>query len=113
MSVTLADLHLDLVRAANAIKRQRWWFAVPVLEYRWAEGRTEDFSAIANEFVRLKMDIILTVGNAANVAQGHETIPIVAVIATTLLEPVWWLLSAAGLQSTRPSIQSADTRKTN
>ena len=29
------------------------------IEYRWAEGRSERFTEIANEFVRLKVDIIV------------------------------------------------------
>ena len=32
------------------------------IEYRWADGRNERFSEIAAEFVRLKVDVILTVG---------------------------------------------------
>jgi putative tryptophan/tyrosine transport system substrate-binding protein len=30
------------------------------IEYRWAEGRTERFSEVAAEFVRLKVDVIVT-----------------------------------------------------
>ena len=30
------------------------------IEYRWAEGRTERFAEIAAEFVRLKVDVIVT-----------------------------------------------------
>jgi hypothetical protein len=30
------------------------------IEYRWAEGRNERFAEIAAEFVRLKVDVILT-----------------------------------------------------
>ena len=33
------------------------------IEYRWAEGRTERFAEIAAEFVRLKVDVIVTHGN--------------------------------------------------
>ena len=32
------------------------------IEYRWAEGRVERFAEIAAEFVRLKVDVILTSG---------------------------------------------------
>ena len=32
------------------------------IEYRWAEGRTERFAEIAAEFVRLKVDVIVTRG---------------------------------------------------
>ena len=30
------------------------------IEYRWAEGRNERFAEIAAEFVRLKVDVIVT-----------------------------------------------------
>ena len=32
------------------------------IEYRWAEGRSERFAEIAAEFVRLKVDVIVTAG---------------------------------------------------
>ena len=32
------------------------------IEYRWAEGRSERYAEIAAEFVRLKVDIIVTSG---------------------------------------------------
>ena len=53
------------------------------VEYRWAEGRSERFAEIAAEFVRLKVDLILTTGDAqALVAkQATSTIPIVFAIA--------------------------------
>jgi putative tryptophan/tyrosine transport system substrate-binding protein len=56
------------------------------IEYRWAEGRGERFGEIAAEFIRLKVDVILTVGSAAAAAmQVTSTIPIVFAIA---LDPV-------------------------
>jgi putative tryptophan/tyrosine transport system substrate-binding protein len=52
------------------------------IEYRWAEGRNERYSEIATEFVRLKVDVILTVGTAIPAAkQATSTIPIVFAIA--------------------------------
>src|SRR5262245_21233825 len=48
------------------------------IEYRWAEGRTERYAEIAAEFVRLKVDVIVTVGSAvAEVKQATAVIPIV------------------------------------
>jgi putative ABC transport system substrate-binding protein len=49
------------------------------VEYRWAEGRDERFAEIAAEFVRLKVDVILTVGTPSVVAVKKATavIPIV------------------------------------
>jgi hypothetical protein len=34
------------------------------IEYRWAEGRSERFTEIGAEFVRLKVDVIVTLGAA-------------------------------------------------
>ena len=52
------------------------------IEYRWAEGRAERFREIAGEFVRLKVDVIVTVGSAVTAAmQATSTIPIVFAIA--------------------------------
>ena len=34
------------------------------IEYRWAEGRSERYTEIGAEFVRLKVDVIVTVGTA-------------------------------------------------
>ena len=56
------------------------------IEYRWSEGRTERYAEIAAEFVRLKVDVILTVGSAVpTVRQATATIPIVFAVA---IDPV-------------------------
>jgi putative ABC transport system substrate-binding protein len=48
------------------------------IEYRWAEGRRERYAEIAAEFVRLKVDVIVTSGGAALAAkQATSLIPIV------------------------------------
>jgi putative ABC transport system substrate-binding protein len=52
------------------------------IEYRWAEGRAERFAQIAAEFVRLKVNVIVTSESAAIEAkQATSTIPIVLVLA--------------------------------
>src|SRR5262249_40962780 len=38
------------------------------IEYRWADGRSERFAEIAAEFVRLKVDVIVTSGLAVHAA---------------------------------------------
>jgi putative ABC transport system substrate-binding protein len=49
-----------------------------VIEYRWAEGRSERFAEIAAEFVRLKVDVIVTTGSAVSAAkQATSVIPII------------------------------------
>jgi putative ABC transport system substrate-binding protein len=56
------------------------------IEYRWSEGRTERYAEIAAEFVRLKVDVIVTVGSAVpTVRQVTSTIPIVFAVA---IDPV-------------------------
>ena len=48
------------------------------IEYRWGEGRNERYVQIAAEFVRLKVDVIVTSGGAAlTVKQATSAIPIV------------------------------------
>ena len=52
------------------------------IEYRWADGRGERLTEIAAEFVRLSVDVIVTVGSAVVAAkQVTSTIPIVFAIA--------------------------------
>jgi putative ABC transport system substrate-binding protein len=49
------------------------------IEYRWAEGRPERYREIATEFVRLKVDVIVTSGTPQVLAtkQATSVIPIV------------------------------------
>jgi putative ABC transport system substrate-binding protein len=52
------------------------------IEYRWAEGRSERFAEIAAEFVRLKVDVIVTLGDAVPAAKrATSLIPIVFALA--------------------------------
>ena len=53
------------------------------IEYRWAEGRSERFAEIAAEFVRRKVDVIVTSATEAVVAakQATSVIPIVIAAA--------------------------------
>ena len=52
------------------------------IEYRWAEGRSERYTEIAAEFVRLKVDVIVTAGASVVAAkQATSVIPIVFAVA--------------------------------
>jgi putative tryptophan/tyrosine transport system substrate-binding protein len=52
------------------------------IEYRWAESRSDRFAEIAAEFVRVKVDIIVTAGSAVHAAkQATSVIPIVFALA--------------------------------
>jgi putative tryptophan/tyrosine transport system substrate-binding protein len=81
------------------------------IEYRWAEGRTERFAEIANEFVRLKVDVIVTSSTPAVIAakQATSIIPIVFAIAA---DPIGTgrvaSLARPGGDVTGLSIQSTD-----
>jgi putative tryptophan/tyrosine transport system substrate-binding protein len=53
-----------------------------VVEYRWAEGRSERLAEIAAEFVRLKVDVIVTYATPPVIAarQATAVIPIVSAV---------------------------------
>src|SRR5262245_22229951 len=56
------------------------------IEYRWSEGRTERYAEIAAGFVRLKVDVIVTVGSAVpTVRQATSVIPFIFAVA---IDPV-------------------------
>ena len=80
------------------------------MEVRWAEGRPERYIEIAAEFVRLKVDVIVTVGSAVDaVRQATSVIPVVFAAAvdplgTGLVES----LARPGGNITGLSMQSAD-----
>jgi putative ABC transport system substrate-binding protein len=71
------------------------------IEYRWAEGRRERFAEIATEFVRLKVNIIVT--------QATSVIPVVfAIAADPLGTGLVASLARPGGNVTGLSIQSTD-----
>ena len=51
------------------------------IEYRWAEGRDERFAEIAAEFIRLKVDVIVTYATPPAIAAKKATAVIPIVIA--------------------------------
>jgi hypothetical protein len=54
------------------------------IEYRWAEGRNERLAEIAAEFVRLKVDIIVT----------HSASPVIAAKQATAVIPIVFAVAA-------------------
>jgi putative tryptophan/tyrosine transport system substrate-binding protein len=81
-----------------------------VIEYRWAEGRSERYSQIAAEFVRRKVDVIVTVGSAVAAAkQATSVIPVVFAIANDPLSTgLVASLSRPGGNVTGLSVQSPE-----
>jgi putative ABC transport system substrate-binding protein len=80
------------------------------IEYRWSEGRPERIAEIAAEFVRLKVDVIVSYGGAVPIVkQATAVIPIVFAIA---IDPVGSdivpNLARPGGNVTGLSVQSAD-----
>jgi ABC-type uncharacterized transport system substrate-binding protein len=80
------------------------------IEQRWAEGRNDRYTEIAAEFVRLKVDVIVTAGSAtAETRQATSTIPIVfAVAADPLGAGLVASLARPGGNVTGLSLQSND-----
>jgi putative ABC transport system substrate-binding protein len=81
------------------------------IEYRWAEGRVERAAEIAAEFVRQKVDVIVTTATPPTIAAKHATsvIPIVFAVAG---DPVGTGLVASlarpGANVTGLSLQATD-----
>jgi putative ABC transport system substrate-binding protein len=83
-----------------------------VIEYRWLEGRTERFAETAAEFVRLKVDVIVTNGNASVIAAKQAT-TVIPIVFTVAGDPVGTglvgNLARPGGNVTGLSIQQTDT----
>jgi len=82
------------------------------IEYRWAEGRSEHYTEAAAEFVRLKVDVIVTVSTPSALAakQATSVIPIVFVaVSDPVGNGVVASLARPGGNITGLSNQTADT----
>jgi ABC-type uncharacterized transport system substrate-binding protein len=76
----------DSQRVAAFVQRLRelGWIEgrTVAIDYRWSEGRTDRYTEIAAEFVRLKVDVIVATGGAIPAAkQATSVIPIVFPVA--------------------------------
>jgi putative ABC transport system substrate-binding protein len=80
------------------------------IEYRWSQGRPERVAETAAEFVRLKVDVIVTMGSAVpTLRQATTVIPIVFAVATDPLgDGLVASLAKPGGNVTGLSNQSAD-----
>jgi putative ABC transport system substrate-binding protein len=81
------------------------------IEYRWAEGSNERGAAIAAEFARRKVDVIVTTGSSAlAVKEAISTVPVVfALLADPIGSGYIARLARPGGNATGLSIQSLDT----
>jgi putative ABC transport system substrate-binding protein len=57
------------------------------IHYRWAEGRTERLAEIAAEFVRVKVDVIVT-NSAAPVVAAKQATSVIPIIIASAADPV-------------------------
>jgi putative tryptophan/tyrosine transport system substrate-binding protein len=91
---------------------QHGWFEGRnvAIEYRWAEGRTERYGEIAAEFVRLKVDVVVTFSPAASVVkQATAVIPIVfAIESDPIGDGLVASLARPGGNATGLSLQSTE-----
>ena len=82
------------------------------IEYRWGEGRNERFAEIAAEFVRLKVDLILTHNTPPTLAAKQVT-SVIPIVFATAGDPVGTGIVASlarpGGNITGLSGQAADT----
>jgi putative ABC transport system substrate-binding protein len=82
------------------------------IEYRWAEGRGERYSEIAAEFVRLKVDVIVTSGTPGALAAKQAT-SIIPIVLAAAADPIGNSLVAnlahPGGNVTGLSVQQTDT----
>ena len=79
-----ATTYAPWIAAFNGRLHDLGWDAgrTVAVEYRFAEGHSERYPEIAAEFVRLKVDVIVTAGAAALAAkQATSSIPIVFAVA--------------------------------
>ena len=57
------------------------------IEYRWAEGRNERYAENAAEFVRLKVDVIVTSATPATLAAKQAT-AVIPIVFAAVSDPV-------------------------
>jgi putative tryptophan/tyrosine transport system substrate-binding protein len=79
---------LSLARPCFGRSRELGWVEGRnlAIEYRWAEGHHERYGEIAAEFVRLKVDLIVTVGAA--VAEAKQATSVIPIVFTVANDPV-------------------------
>src|SRR5262244_2271247 len=81
------------------------------IEYRWAEGSSDRAAELAAEFVRLKVDVIVTSGTPTVLAakQATSLIPIVFVVGDPVGVGLVASMARPGGNVTGLSVQQTDT----
>src|SRR5215831_11330268 len=86
-----ADPSIESKRVAAFVQRLRelGWIDGRnlAIEYRWAEGRNERYAENAAEFVRLKVDVIVTVATPPTLAAKQAT-AVIPIVFAAVSDPV-------------------------
>jgi putative tryptophan/tyrosine transport system substrate-binding protein len=92
---------IGILASGSPEAQGRWWAAFVeqlrvmgwvegrnvAIEHRWAEGRSERFTEIAAEFVRLNVEIIITDGSPA-IAAAKRATPVIPIVFAAAGDPV-------------------------
>src|SRR5262249_54395325 len=70
---TPLSLSQRIASFVQRLKELGWTDRTIAIEYRWTEGRTDRIAEIVSEFIRLKVDLIVTSGTPAVLAAKHRT----------------------------------------
>jgi putative ABC transport system substrate-binding protein len=112
LGATTTSTQTQMVAAFAGRLRELGWIdgRTVAIEYRWAEGRTDRAAEIAAEFVRRKVDVIVTSGTALVVAamQATSVIPIVFVAGDPISTGLVASLARPGGNVTGLSNQQTD-----
>jgi putative ABC transport system substrate-binding protein len=112
-SATASTQGQAVARFTQRLRELGWIVGRTVaIEYRWAEGRNERAVEVAAEFVRLNVEVIVTVGSPTTAAakQATSVIPIVfVVVADPVGSGFVASLSRPGGNLTGLSNQATDT----
>src|SRR5712671_4062933 len=116
-----ADPSIESKRVAAFVQRLRELAWIDgrnlAIEYRWAEGRNERYAETAAEFVRLKVDVIVTVATPATLAAKQAT-AVIPIVGVPLSDPVGTGLVASlarpgsnvtGLSTRLPTLPASDS----
>jgi putative ABC transport system substrate-binding protein len=114
MGSTTPSIGAQWIASFTQRLREHGWFdgRTVAIEYRWAEGRNERFAEIAAEFVRLKVDVIVT-HNTPTVLAAKQATSVIPIVFATAGDPVGSRLVASlsrpGGNVTGVSSQASDT----
>ncbi len=89
LGANTAAAQSELTAALSQRLRELGWIdgRTVTIEYRWAEGRSDRFAEFAAEFVRLKVDVILT-HNTPPVLAAKQATSVIPIVFATAADPI-------------------------